>query len=131
MSPESACPFRHALQDVRRDSEHGCFQRQFGVNLEQSMAAGSENRRHLHAEECDGMTLVMIADEWKASVSRRPSKPRVALWQGAELMIIGNGPIQAQARNRSLHRMDHIHGTRVIVRQRERADLNTQGVLRK
>ncbi len=131
MSPESACPFRNALQEVRRDSDHGCFQGQFGVDLEQRMAAGAENRRRLHAEERDGMVLVMIANEWKASVSRGPSKPRVALWQGPELMIIGHDPLQAQARNRSLHLMDHIHWTRVTVHQRERADMNTQGVLRK
>src|SRR6218665_1494494 len=99
------------------------------MNFEQRLAAGSKSRRLRHTEDRHGIAFVIVADEWKASVSSGLSEPRIALRQRAEFMIVTDGPLQSQTRDRAFHCMNNGNRTAVIAHQRGRVDMNAQGVL--
>lgn len=70
--------------------------------------------------------LVIVADEFKASILYVLSEPRITLRQWGELMVFRNGPIQAHMRESVLHGMDNGHGPVVATSKRGGVDDDTQ-----
>jgi hypothetical protein len=58
--------------------------------------------------------LVVVADEWKTSVSSGLGEPRIALRQSKELIIVRDGPPQPQTGERPFHCMDNGHRAAVV-----------------
>jgi hypothetical protein len=70
--------------------------------------------------------LIIVADEWKASVSPGLGEPLIALWQREELMIVSDGPLQAHTGERAFHGTNNGHRTAVVTNERGRVDDDTQ-----
>jgi hypothetical protein len=130
MPPESASPLRDALQHLRRRRDRSRFEGKFRVDIQQGLATWPRPRRNRQPGDHHGVALIVVANERKTSVSPGLGEPRIPLRQEKHLVIIRNGPLQAQTGERAFHGMDNGHGAAVIAQERRRMDFDTKGILR-
>jgi hypothetical protein len=122
MPPVRARGFCHGLQHVCGCRDPYGVRWQFRVDFKQRLASRPKRRWEFQPGDHHGVMLVIVADEWKTSVSPGLSEPPIALWQREELMVVRDGPSQAQSRERTLHSMNHGHRATVVAHECRRVD---------
>jgi hypothetical protein len=120
MTPVGARALCYGFQHIRRRRAPYGVQWQLRMNFKQRLASRAKHGWEFQSGDHHGIVFVIVANERKPPVSPSPSEPPVTLWQRNELMVIRNGPTQAQSRECALHSMDRSRRTTVVAPERRR-----------